>query len=192
MEYDRKVLRIVIIDDEEWNQVSARFTLQNHDLTVISTLAEAYALIKSKPPLLPDFLLTDLYMPVGSSDVMGAEASLTQEGEVPAGLVFGMWAVSQGIRTAICSDEDCNHPALISLLDVVSQFNGQVHPINNHIRFYEAGDVAIGYPSSSTTTNDLREWGERNNCPLTTDPQRYVKDWSAVLEPLLIDAGVQN
>ena len=159
-------MKVLVIDDREWNRQSARRSLAEHALDVVSTVSEAYTALRST---VYDAVLTDLHMPV--DDFKGAFNTRDHDrptGLFPAGLVFALKAANTGARVVICSDGDHHNDFTCALLDLLADEDGDTERVD----FVEARSVP--YPGYWDAASGALIDGERGSSP-------RVKDWSAVM-----------
>lgn len=138
-------MRILVIDDAEYNCASARLTLANHDVTVINNVLEAFKILDGRPQF--DAVLTDLIMPVGPFRGAMNQSAVPPKAGIPAGLVFAIKAANLGIRAVVCSDGDHQSDWLCSLLDLLTdKFHSAGRRISDsakRVAFVELGTVAL-------------------------------------------------
>jgi CheY-like chemotaxis protein len=186
-------MRVLVIDDTAYNQASARATLQGHEVTVATGAEEGYKLIWQNW----DVILTDLWMPVTkgeASDVISDDGSVVSKlfgtlyhpekdrpvDEIPAGLVFALRALLQGVKyVAIVTDSTHHDDRLVALLDLVNMRSG-VRALS-----FEARDGAETYINPATG-HSLR-WGKElwDLSPDEREGYRPVKNWGHTLETLV-------
>jgi CheY-like chemotaxis protein len=163
-------MRVLVIDDLECNQESARATLGGHEVTVCGTVEEGMEALRNKD-LEFDVLLTDLYMVLpgvtrgaGKKIFSGVNTfdypSERTPKEVPIGLLFACLAVNRGIKyIGIVTDGDHHQERLISLMNSL---------LDAPIRKFEARTYEF-VPEG--------EMWERD--------KKYPKHWGEVLEQVL-------
>ncbi len=134
-------MKILVIDDRPENVESAKKTLAGHQLTVATTVQEAFDIlfawgVRGEREGF-DVVLTDLNMPLGrftgydrgsfvGQDAGGKEEKQiyrqSEEGkiELPAGVTFALAAANLGALVGICSDRNHHRDWSTALLDLTA------------------------------------------------------------------------
>lgn len=156
-------MKILVIDDARWNCLSAELLRTETDkVTVVSSIEEAqFALSINVGGY--DAVLTDLFMP-------GANGS-----EMPAGLVFALKAVGNGVRAVVCTDADHHSDELCKLLDLLNipSYEKKWRLVTK----MEARSVAL--PAIFDAERDQLELCEWDDPRMEGQP--HIKDWRQVL-----------
>lgn len=183
-------MRILVIDDAEYNRASAVETLKGHDLTVVGTVEEAYRIINKENF---DAVFTDLWMPTPEGklytdvcmDYMNtvyntSRAIDTGVGkEVPAGLIFAIKARNKGVKyVAILTDGNHHNDRLCAIMDLINGGSSGYHEgyIIGGVHKYEARYYCLSFLDIETgkkLDEDSGEWW----C-------RPIKDWGKLLQTI--------
>jgi CheY-like chemotaxis protein len=160
-------MKILVIDDSPWNVASAHFTLKGHDYQVVDNIKDAYDILRTGEKF--DVVLTDLWLPRG--EFSGAMARHRDEADtmIPAGLVFAIRAMNDGMKVIICTDSDHHKDRLCSLLDLL---NEGTYGKEKAISFVEARECCL----EASWVDGKIVLGEYQT--------PYIKDWSEVLKTL--------
>ena len=170
-------MRILVIDDQPGNQESARATLAEHDLTVVGTVEEAFALFKDNNDTQFDVVLTDLWMPTPQNlraecgeSFLGVKISdSTDAAQIDAGVFFVLAAVVRGVKyVGIVTDSSHHSDRRVVLLDLIDSKTGM---------FSSAVVLQKGLPVT------IRKFEKRNY-----RTPNHAKNWGKVLRCLLEDA----
>ncbi|EKD64547.1 MAG: hypothetical protein ACD_50C00345G0003 [uncultured bacterium] len=142
-------MRILVVENDPKHQQSARETLADHDLTIATSIGEAWKMELGAF----DAVLTDLYLPTANIPFQcclpsekgpdgewytpgwvtkyhpweGSPCSTEEKvsSEIPAGLVFALTAANIGVRTLILTDTDHHRDVLVGLLDLLVRSDGK-------------------------------------------------------------------
>lgn len=136
-------MRILVIEDTLENIEAAKEQLKEHELTVATSVKEAYMILwgqnSTHNPKVPfDVVLTDLYLPAPDEPFQGwafyptdnspAVDSYRLGDLMPAGLVFAIVASQQGSKVGILTDTDHHKDQVVALLDLVTGETGNRQP----------------------------------------------------------------
>ncbi len=111
------IKKLLVIDDQPYNVASAHLTLKGYDYKVVDSIATAYNLLNSGEKF--DVVLTDLWLPRGefTGAMRGGDTATTL---IPAGLVFAIRAMNDGMKVVICTDSDHHQDRLCSVMDLIN------------------------------------------------------------------------
>lgn len=175
-------MRILVVDDQQYNRESACVTLIGHEVTVIGNIKEAYEVLSNEGRSPEkrrrfDAVLTDLWLPKGDyRGALGGGKGGDPEDQLPAGLVFALVAAANlRIRTVICTDADHHGDLICSLLDLVGKPSiggpcGDDEPDPNRLVSYVEARCAQYQGTWDGATGQLTQ-GQ----PLEGKP--IIKDW---------------
>lgn len=125
-------MKILVIDDQERNRVSAQELLgEEHDLTVIGSIEDVYQRYCSRYGSDSDnrwtefdLVMTDLFMPVGEyTGAMNTRDHARPTGEIPVGLVFALSAMNAGVPVILLTDMNHHEDWVRSLMDIMIRFD---------------------------------------------------------------------
>jgi len=161
-------MKILVIDDERRNQVSALTTLVDHDVTVARGAKEGFERLGEGTAW--DAVLTDLFMPA-DLELRSLPRDRKPTGELPIGVVFAMMAVNLGIRTVICTDADHHQDALACLL--VDKMPGE----GPRVAVVEARVACVEgiWDAASETIVPSTDWEALGKAPSVKDWHRAMK-----------------
>ncbi|TAK04229.1 hypothetical protein EPO34_03730 [Patescibacteria group bacterium] len=112
-------MKILVIEDKEIHQNSARETLQGHDVTIVGSYDEAVKAIREPYPSKPlefDAVLTDMNLPM-SKETLTPDVFKADE-QVPYGLVLALMAAHRGAKfVAMVTDTNHHKGAMSAALD---------------------------------------------------------------------------
>ena len=186
----RKAMKVLVIDDAQWNQDSAHQTLADHEVTVVSTVEDAFRIFHSGEKDF-DAVLTDLWMPApakewdaGCNRIFGGNPYHPEDDEhaqgdqIPAGLAFALAAAKGGAaHIAILTDSDHHRDRLVALLDMighcgrVSSREVRYFPMRNQCVRRSSGEVLKCDEAWELVHADPKEYG-------------YVKNWGKLLQEI--------
>lgn len=139
-------MRILVIDDAEYNRASALLTLAGHDVLVVDNVSRAFKFLDGHRPRF-DAVLTDLMMPIGNFRGAISKSATPPQMEIPAGLVFALKASNLGIRSVICSDSNHRLDWICALLDLLMDKHGsqkaRMSDPAKRVAFVELGTVPM-------------------------------------------------
>ncbi len=108
-------MKILVIEDKQMHQDSARQTLVDHDVTLVSSYDEATKVLGSKGFNF-EVVLTDMNLPMGSKNTLN-EAFKSGE-QVPYGFVLALMAAHCGAKyVAMVTDANHHKGAMSAALD---------------------------------------------------------------------------
>lgn len=151
-------MRILVIDDERRNILSATKTLEGHEVVTCDNIQDAYGILEDRE-LKFDAVLTDLFMPVGRfRGAMRADEFPRPTGGIPAGLVFAIRAANRSIRTVICTDADHHSDWICTLLDLADNGTwGRRAEPGSRVAYVEARIASSGQDESGAL---IKDWGK--------------------------------
>lgn len=168
-------MRILIIDGQEYNLVSAKKTLgQHHELTLVSNIKHAFdKLILAKAPF--DAICTDLILPLGDFEVYaGTQCLQSFVPNLPAGLAFALRASSVGIRTVLVVDADINTDAFCHLLFWLTE-PGRIK--NQTVAYVEARETKLFNYRWDETSQRIINCNDKEWSKWFKKSNFIIKDW---------------
>lgn len=132
------IKKVLVIDDQPCNVASAHLTLgENYEYKVVDSITDAYDILASGERF--DVVLTDLWLPRGdfTGSMSGVDSATTP---IPAGLVFAIRAMNDGMKVVICTDSDHHKDRLVSVLDLI---NDGTSDKEKNIYFVEARSCPV-------------------------------------------------
>lgn len=146
MEEKTKKLEILVIEDKEVHQESARFLLKDYKVTIVGNYDEAMDLLVGgyqKEKQQYDVVLSDLMIPQGRGD-MQTDKSLASE-TMPFGFPIALIAAKQGVPyVAVVTDMNHHEHPLAYTFDFLKTKRQQVDKLgieNTECMFFDERDV---------------------------------------------------
>jgi hypothetical protein len=173
-----KKLDVLVIEDTERHQVSARVLLADQNITIVEGFD--YAMDKlvggyNKPKQHYDAVLSDLLLPQGRGDTMGPEGKYLKRDPMAFGFPISYISAMQGIPCAVVTDMNHHdHPMsyTFNFLKGTQQVN------ETPVMFFDIGDLPQLFLQRNGEISD--DWDD-SYC--LEDPQ--IKNWKAALDNLL-------
>ncbi len=161
------IKKLLVIDDQPYNVASAHMTLTGYDYKVVDSIATAYNLLKSGERF--DVVLTDLWLPRGefTGAMRGGDTATTP---IPAGLVFAIRAMNDGMKVVICTDSDHHQDRLCSVMDLIGDGTSE----KKGIHFVEARCCPVEGTWENGEIVLSKDWYNK--------PGPHPKDWLQVMK----------
>ncbi len=215
-------MKILVVEDKEMHQNSARETLSGHEVTIIDTFTTAMEKMDKNNY---DAVLTDMMLPMSNSNRLLTEESFKKEDEVPYGFIIALKAAAcEAKYVAVVTDANHHHDAMSAALHYIGlpygygTFGGekqQIFHVNGaRVTFAHAPlvtDIVKDAPCGSCRSTGICAWCEwqGKDCPCRMNGKQGVcprcngtlkvdeevmerKDWGAVLKFLLEKDLEQN
>ena len=103
-------MKILVIEDKELHQASARETLAGHDLTIVSSYDAAVKLLGSKFDF--EAVLSDLMMPMSRTTL--ADGVFNPKEQVPYGFILVLMAAAGGVKYGAVVTDTIHHQGPLS------------------------------------------------------------------------------
>lgn len=138
-------MRILVIDDKQEHIKSACETLSDHDVVTANSISQAWNILDDEESF--DAVLTDLHLPRGDWSGAVSFRQIEDVEELPAGLVFALRAVNEGVRTVIYTDKHHHNDWICGLLDLVG-----------NRRTSERDQELVAYVEADVYDNSPKDW----------------------------------
>ena len=150
---ETKKLDILVTEDTEKHQESARENFKDHNLAIARNYEEGARLLQSTPPY--HVLLTDLMMPKGGTETMGTEGMKYIFDLLPFGFPLAFLAVKRGIQyIGIVTDVNHHDHPISAAIDPISSAYWR----DSDSYIYKVNDSKLGIFHAPFTDDNRKDW----------------------------------
>lgn len=170
-------MKILVIEDKQIHQDSARETLAGHDVTIVGSFDEAKEVLSLSRSFDFDVVLTDMMIPVSARWVRRKDG-FDPSTLVPYGFIFALRAAERGAKyIALLTDTNHHQGAMSNALDMIDRAGYYSEGLRMTARFNINGAKCVFVHAPY-----VKEAGEAE-----APSMDGRKDWGRVLNDLMAD-----